>query len=716
MIRILSCIGVFALGWSNVLTFDIPAPQYEITDGRLTVEGAAYFNPIGAPNVPARIVTIALPPGAIVQDVCFRGAREEMGKLRIDAAQPPMSLSGGSSWLDLQQQYERARTEYYTSGDVYPITYGEMVAKGGLRKYTLITVACFHFAYDVHSGMVLRAPNVTVEVRYAMPSPSSERARFWQALVNDITFDDIAQRLFYNWQDAQLWYHTDAPVRANGYHIIIPAALQGAVSSLAAHRQSQGYDVHIITREYIETNIAGIDTQEKVRNYLRQNMADIEYALLVGFATDMPWRGLVPFNNDPNSPWNHPDYSPIPGDLYLAELTDPDSLSWNSDGDSFYGEVFTESFQPIGDDDPDYHADIHLGRIPFSTQSVIEEICAKLIAFDTNTDASYKTASLLTGALYYYANENNGGNARMDGAEYCEQLLTDSVLPRLTATTLYEKGGLRPCTLACTDSLTQANHIAYWQNKGVMYECHHGNVPLYARKLWAWDDGDSVPENTEITWPTSLYITDVYQLDNSHPATCFLRSCLCGKPEETGLGAMLLYRGGSNVISSSRICWTTSADPGGIPYHFFDRLLQDTTLSRGIIGNAYDIAKIDLMGNTGFWLPAYHDNLFGDPALRQFGQLVGIASGASEVVPTALNIFPNPSRGRVTLSGYLPNESAALIDIYIYDAAGRLVDRYEKCGQGAADYSLDVRLPCGVYFVRCSVAEECLICKVVVIE
>jgi hypothetical protein len=577
-----------------------------------------------------------------------------------------------------------------------------------------LTVACHHFAYNAVFKTLYNTPNITVHIQYRLPPPSRERARYCNKLRDDVTADDFAEELIYNWDDAQVWYHTENPKRANGYYVIIPSTIEGAVDALVAHRASQGYDVHVITREYIEANVTGDDTPQKLRNYLRANMLDIEYALLVGLSTDMPWRSLVPFNNDPNSPWNSLDYSPIPSDLYLAELTDPDSLSWNSDGDAYYGEVFDANFQPPGDDNPDYHADIHLGRIPFSTESVIEDICTKLIAFDTNVDVTYKTASLLTGALYYYANENNGGNARMDGADYCEQLLIDSVLPRATATTLYEKGGLDPCTLSCSDSLNQNNHIAYWQNKGVMYECHHGNVPLYARKLWAWDDGDSIPESPEITWPTSLYLTDVYQLDNVHPATCFLRSCLCGKPEETGLGAMLLYRGGSAVISSSRISWSSSADIGGIPYHFYDHLLQDTVLSQGIIGVAYDMARTDFMNNSGFWIPAYHYNLFGDPALRQFGQLVSIEENIVKIPISSFTVFPNPSKGGITIRMQSPLNDEIRFDLY--DVSGRLVTSMVAADQKERVGSFDIDLPSGIYFIDCTQGDSVYRQKITVLE
>ncbi len=698
-LKVLISFLICVVGWSSVLTVEVAACDYSIDSGDLVVNGAAYRNPIGAPALPCRVVTIALPPGAIVEAVDFHGAWRELGIVSVPPTQPPLPFSYGAATEDLLRQFGRTSELYYRSDEIYPASYGVVISTGGLRKYSLVTIACNHFAYNTVSGMLYYAENITVDIYYTNPQPSSERARYWYSLIDDVTFDAIAEDLIYNWDNAQVWYHTDTPKRADGYYIIIPSAIQSSVDALVQHRQNQGYDVSVVTMEYIDANVTGVDGPQKLRNYLRANMADVEYVLLVGFSTDIPWRNLVPFNNDPNSPYNHPDYSPIPSDLYLAELTDPDSISWNSDGDSYYGEVYNANFQPMGEDNPDYHADVHLGRIPFSDQGVIEDICAKLIAFDTNTDIGYKTASLLTGALYYYANENNTGNARMDGAEYCEQLLIDSVLVRSSAVTLYEKGGLRPSTLSCTDSLTQDNHIAYWQNKGIMYECHHGNVSIYARKLWAWDDGDSIPENAEITWPTSFHVSNVYALDNDHPSTCFLRSCLCGKPEETSLGAMLLYRGGSSVISSSRISWSSLADPGGIPYHFYDRLLQDTLISGGIIGTAYDIARNDFMGIAGFWLPAYHYNLFGDPALRQFGQFVSIEENEISTPAPAFSVFPNPSRGIITLNMHVPQELPVEFDLY--DVSGRLLKKLRVESSNGQGVSFDIDMPSGVYFIRC---------------
>jgi hypothetical protein len=707
-------LSVVIFSSAQVLNITIPAPEYDISDGKLIAPQCVYINTPGAPDLPNMKISIALPPGAFVESIKFYGVRENIGNIEIPPARPAQPLITDDGVLEsIQEKYISNKRKYECSNAVYPETYGVLLSQGGLRKYTLIDVLCHHFAYDPSTKNLMCARNITVQVQYALPEQESERARFWQSLHDDITADDAAKTIIYNWEQAQQWYFTDTPHRANGYYIIIPSALQSSVDTLISHRQNQGYDVNVITTEYIAANITGDDLAQKIRNYLRANMVNIDCVLLVGFFSDLPWRSMVPFNNDPDSPWNNPDYSPIPSDLYYAELTDHDTLSWNSDQDLYYGEVYDQNMLPYGEDDPDYHADIHLGRIPFSNATTINHICEKIIAFDVNTDISYKTAPLLAGALYYFANENNGGNQRLDGADFCEQLLIDSVFERSNAVTLYEKAGIHPCTLSCTDSLTRNNTIAYWQNKGVFYECHHGAYNMYARKVWAWDDGDSIPEGTEIQWLTSLHMNDVYQLDDIHPATTFLRSCLCGKPEVTGLGAQLLNYGSSSVISSSRVAWMSSADPDGIPYHLFYRLVKDTLVSHGIIGAAYDLARDEFMSATGFWLIAYHYNLFGDPALRQLGRYLDIEESTKINVDPSFSIYPNPINGQMKIVLNTPCKGKTTIDIY--DKAGRFITNLYT-GYLVSAATFDVDLPVGIYFLKLSDDVLTTIEKIVVIK
>lgn len=699
---------------AQVLNINIPAPEFNIVDGKIIAPQCAYINEPGAPNIPNRKISIALPPGALIESVEFHGAREKIGQIEILPAQPARPLAQDNEVMkSIQTWYEYNKKKHEFSKTIYPESFGTLLSKGGLRKYTIVDILCHHFAIDQSTSDLMYAPNINVQIHYRLPDKNSERARFWESLRNDITGDKIAEKTIYNYEQAKQWYYTDTPHRANGYYIIIPATLQSSIDTLVVHRQNQGYDVNVTTTEYIEANITGDDLQQKIRNYLRANMADIDCVLLVGLLNDLPWRLMVPFNNDPDSPWNNVDYSPIPSDLYYAELTDHDTLSWNSDQDTYYGEVYDQNMQPYGEDDPDYHADIHLGRIPFSDGTIINEICKKMIAFDINTNVTYKTAPLLAGAIYYFANENNGGNQRMDGADFCEQLLIDSVFERMNTVSLYEKAGIHPCTLSCTDSLTRNNTIANWQNKGIFYECHHGAYSMYARKIWAWDDGDSIPESNEIQWPTSLHMSDVYQLDNVHPATTFLRSCLCGKPEVTGLGASLLYSGSSSVISSSRICWMSYADPGGVPYHFYYRLVKDTTVSNGLIGTAYDLARDDFMSAANFWLVAYHYNLYGDPALRQFGRFVTIEETKIEQLNTNVMVYPNPLNNQLKIIMDRPLSHEIKLDIY--DKTGRFVTNLHT-GYLKRTRTFNIDLPAGIYFLKISDGSTTEFINIVVIK
>lgn len=698
---------------AEVLVVTVPSPEARIEDDKLIISDCSFITVPGAPILPSKKVAIALPPGALVESVQFSGLRIPLGYCEIIPAHPILPMENLDAISSLFGVYERQKRNYYTRDDPYPDTYGIVLAQGGLRKYTLVDVACYHFAYRPLSSMISYTPEITVTIRYSLPDKESERARFWHGLKNDISCDETAERLIHNWEDARRWYTPDTPRRANGYYIIIPSSLVSAVDTLVSYRQNQGYTVNVVTREYIEANVQGDDTQQKIRNYLRSELANIEYVLLVGTPAVMPWREMVPFNNLYYSPYYDPDISPIPSDLYYAELTDHDTLSWNLDRDVYYGEVYDENMLPNGEDDPDYHADVHLGRIPFDSPADIETVCEKMIAFDMNTDLSYKTSALLAGGMIYYENENYSGYPRLDGSDQMEWLMNDSVIDRNNGVYIYEKAGIRPSPYPCTDSLTYTSMIGYWDNKGIVFEYNHGSPDGYWRKFWAWDDGDSIAESGEILWPICLHRTNVGQLDNDHPATTFLRSCLNGKPEVDNLASALLLHGSASVIAGSRVVWIPLADPG-LSNHFFERLLQDTAESHGFIGDAYDLARSDYMDAVAFWINTYNFNLFGDPALRQFGRSVAVAELPQQRIPADFRLYPNPISELITLEFSTP--LLGEIEVNVYDGSGRFVRQLFKGSMRDERKRLHVKLPAGIYFVTLSKGEIQETKKVIVIK
>jgi len=606
---------------AEILRVDVPAPDFSLRENAVLTESGHYTTIAGMPKLPCRRVTIAVPPDAVIESVEFHGVREAYARMEIAPLEPTLPMSNRSAMARVSDQAEERKARFYDSTRIYPEVVGEVLATGALRKYSVVEVACYHFAYRATDRILSCSPTIEVEIRYTRNTTVDEERD--RERIDDTTFDDIARETIFNWYQSQGWYQPREPVAATGYLIILPTSLQGALQSLADHRRSQGFSVRMTTVEYIDSNVEGIDLAQKIRNYLRGQLWTTQYVLLVGTYVDIPMRELVPFNNDPNSPYNDFDISPIPSDFYYSELSKPDSESWNSDGDAYYGEVYDQDILFDPDDNPEYFADVHLARIPYRTASYIEDICSKIIAFDTNTDMAFKSASLLAGGMIYYERENYSQYERMDGAEMLEQMMDEGIFSRENADYLYEEEGLDATRYGCTAPLTRENIIGHWDRKGVVLEYNHGAPTEYRRKIWAWDDGDGIAESFEIEWPEGLAVADVYDLDNDYPATTFLRSCLCSKPEVDGLAKYLLYRGASSTFGATRILWASTLVDEGLGYHLFNNLLKETALNRGIVGKAFDSARIDFMEVNDFWINLYLINHYGDPALRQFGRVVG---------------------------------------------------------------------------------------------
>jgi hypothetical protein len=300
--------------------------------------------------------------------------------------------------------------------------------------------------------------------------------------------------------------------------------------------------------------------------------------------------------------------------------------------------------------------------------------------------------------MIYFENENYSGYPRYDGADMMEKVLNDTVLDKGSAITLYEKSGLRASPFSCNAPLTRESMILYWQRRGVVLEYNHGAPDGYWRKVWAWDDGDSVAESSEITWPLCLYASDVLSLDNDYPATTFLRSCSCGRPESQGLAAQLLYRGSSAVFGSSRVLWIGPQNDAGLGYYFLKGLMKDLALSGGVVGNAYDLARIAFMDETGFWMNTYLVNMYGDPALRQFGSIVGVSEAEEKRSHSTFDVFPNPASGKINIR--LGATQSGEIELNLYDVAGRFVRGLYTGVARRESKSYAVDLPAGVYFVR----------------
>lgn len=609
-----------------VVNIDIPAFDIEDSSGfhNIKIAGFENLHTPGKPSLPFKLLTIAVPPGAVIQDVQVTGIPTPLtGTYAVAPAPPVLPLYNDRIAISrCYEKYNANKQIAYSSDALYPSSLGQLISTNGFRKYNLATVAIYPVLYRASKGELQYASRLQVVIRYTKDSyKESEFSR----LESDNLFDITASSLIYNWNQAQEWYVCKKPAKSTyDYVIVTSSALEPACSTIVNWKASLGYLPKVVTTEWIDSNYNGVDVQQKIRNFLRDKYPvsqwGIKYVLIVGDYYTVPMRICYIVSND-----FHDDtiYYPIPSDLYYADLTNPDSLSWDKDGDNHFGEALNSSGNPGGDDSPDYISDVYVGRIPWSDISKIHHISNKIIKFEQDTNLSYKKKSLLAGGILYYSNEDGHGGSGTDGAKIMESMMNNGIISRSDATTLYEKEGLKTSTYSSTDKITESNIIKYWQGIGIFAEHNHGNAGGFARKVWATDDGDNIPETTngELVFYTALYTSDVDLLDDNRPAVGFLNSCLNGYPETiNNMGAALLYHGCISTCSASRISYTGTSS---ITSLFYSNLLKDTVVSGAKTGAAFALARKGFMDSWGddyySWITILEYNLYSDPSLYHFG-------------------------------------------------------------------------------------------------
>ena len=136
-------------------------------------------------------------------------------------------------------------------------------------------------------------------------------------------------------------------------------------------------------------------------------------------------------------------------------------------------------------------------------------------------------------------------------------------------------------------------------------------------------------------------------------------------------------------------------------------------MSNGLVGSAYDLARNDFMNAANFWLIAYHYNLFGDPALRQFGRFVNIAEAKTEQLNMSIVVYPNPLRDQMTIIMAKPVNHEIRLDIY--DKTGRFVTEIYD-GYMARIKTFNIDLPAGIYFLKISDGQKAEFKNIVVVK
>ena len=625
---------------SDTITLTLQTPPYQILeDGDgfdiIQIEDFELTGAPGAPALPREVYQVAVPPatasGSVRLEILDAQITQLSGTYHLKPATPDLASCGTTDDVCPAQ----------TSG--LPLSYDasdfvRLLPPGQLRKWHFVRLEFSPVRYDVVSGELGLATQVTVGISYDHSQEVSS-----MAALQDTVMDDVAKEIFVNYDTAQEWYRAvggqDEPGVGYDYVIITTNAIESGSNKLTgftSHKQDLGYSVLIITEDDygVLEGQSPNGTAEKIRKWLQNNYMGyaIEYVLLIGDPDpDDPSNGGDSVGDVPMKMcwprWHESSYKEAPTDHFYADLTG----NWDLDGDGYFGE-WVHDYGPSGG--VDFAQEVTVGRIPVygGDYAPLDNILQKIIDYESETNpSSWRKTALLPMSF---------SNETYDGAPLTEQMIDDFLDPGgYSRWTQYQEGGG-----ACGPSSSYASDE---ELRGGTVVRDRWAANDYGLVVW-WGHGSSTSAAVGYSgcWDGTLFQSSYApSLDDDHPSLVYLNSCLNGYPESTSnLQYALLQHGGIGTVGATRVSWFNtgvgygdfdgSTTNSGIGYEYAKRLAQEQPA-----GDALYNTKTSMTPSMSTRLMNFYDfNLYGDPS-------VGLASAgtpgdltASPVSPTQINL------------------------------------------------------------------------------
>ncbi|MDZ7861171.1 MAG: C25 family cysteine peptidase [Candidatus Krumholzibacteriota bacterium] len=599
----------------------------------LKLDGCGRTSEPGKPVIPVYRACFLLPPGETLSEIIIESEEYTLlnDSLRIAPA-PYQKPIGFSSY-----KVPGKDKSVYALNTLYPEEKGKFVTEQIISGIHLVFVNIYPCRIIPSTGSVsyTNSVRVTVETKFInKPQPVHP-----QRAVS--TARDKISRFIDNKED--LTVETKA-IQSEGvygdeirfpYIIITSNELSEYFQPLADLKTDMGLKANIVTLDWIHSSFVGIDTQEKIRNFISHAYFnwEAEYILLGGDDELIPHRGLYVNAGSEIEP-------DIPSDLYYAALDG----NWNSDGDQYYGEPGEEDLIP----------EVTLGRLPVNNQADIENFIAKLIAYTLQPQSEQCIKSLMLGELLWsedsvdtwggdYKNEVLSGSNNFD-------LETAGLSENFNCQTLYDKD--LPLPWNETDLIPLFNG-------GVNLVNHLGHTGLHNAMHITENTITLLENNGTEAIPSVIYSQGCYTsaFDNrDYVGTTYSEDAIAEQFITSNGGAVAF-------IGNTRFGWNAPGSTCGVS-QFFDRQFFDALFGESIktIGRAFDKSRIDNIPYITYPLfryVMYEMCLLGDPAMMIW------TSEPSELSVLYDSTVP-PGNNNITIetrSGFNP-VSGSFVSIY----------------------------------------------------
>jgi hypothetical protein len=337
-------------------------------------ENCDYNLDIGAPRLPVCIVHLPLPPGQEIVEITVRSVASETmtGEYEVYPVQSPQISSNQTIRFVPPDQ------AVYSSAESYPGSIVEIAHRGYLTGYAVGAVLIHPVQYIPREKKLIFHSRMEVKITYADISESRQFVmdrNIFQSVPEktlEMLTGSIPSGIHPSYESSSA--ASILPLEEHHYVIITSGQLVDKFKPLEDWKRKKGLSAETVTTSWIESNYPGVDTQEKIRNFIidaSQSWGTM-WVLLGGDCNIIPDRKAYAMDCE------YGDFSDnyIPCDLYYADL-DGD---WNANGNGVYGEV---------DDDVDLYPDVFLGRASVENGSEAEAFVNKILIYEKYAGCSH---------------------------------------------------------------------------------------------------------------------------------------------------------------------------------------------------------------------------------------------------------------------------------------------------------------------------------------
>jgi hypothetical protein len=574
-------------------------PYPVITPGEATcvvaVKGIPLVGNAGQPLLPASGLEVLLPQGERVVGVRVTAIdeREIVLDVPVEWGQPQAPLS-----MDAPRMHVRADQSIYASERPFPINRALHVTTETYRGYNIAFLRVYPVTYVGGRRTVVFAPEMDIEIETA-PDPrlagrSLETLRPRVAkdaeevgrIVKDVSAVSTYKREYGPF--IPLSQIVD-PEDTYPYVIITHSDLITAFEPLKAHREGRGLRTKIVHVGQIDLNYSGADTQEKIRNFIRDAYLnwETEYVLLAGDTEIIPARG---FYADAGGTTD----DDIASDLYYGALDG----TWNDDGDSYWGEP----------EEADLLPEVSVGRASVSDSIEATNFINKLVKYENAPITDQIKVGQMVGELLW-SDPTWGGDSKdeiKDGSS-AHGYTTAGFPVSFTVHTLYDRD-LSPAEWDKSDLIPLLN-----SGRHLVNHLGHSDV-TYGLRMVNSDVETEFTNDGVLTTYFILYTQGCYSgsFDNRTTGGTYGDDCL-------GEHFQFVENAAVAFIGNTRYGWGAHSSTRGAS-QYYDRQFFDAVFGENItqIGPANDDSKIDniVYINLGpnRWV-YYQLVLLGDPAM-----------------------------------------------------------------------------------------------------